>query len=220
MCKRFFHRTPWFFPFQKIRVSKAYQPPPTLLVIFPRPWEKCFKTVQNCYKIDRILSNSPSGGFSSLPITNLDVRNISNVRVRVYTSIFAKILILSFDLEIPYIGGYASPWNLVLTEKNYLKLELLNLKLYILGASQYQKVGSDHKFVQTNHWMSTYRFILRYQFYSLIQWLHILGSFDIKNSVMSLKTSQNRPFRVYQSVRHNWRVDFEWPILRSFYAHY
>ena len=37
---------------------------------------------------------------------NLDTKNFSDVRLRVYTSIFPTISKLSFDLEITYIGVF------------------------------------------------------------------------------------------------------------------
>ena len=49
----------------------------------------------------------PLGVFSH-PITNLDTRNLSEARVRVYTSIFPKRSTLSFDVEITYLGVFWS----------------------------------------------------------------------------------------------------------------
>ena len=52
------------------------------------------------------------------------------------------------------------------------------------------------KFAQTYYWGSTRPFCQNCQLYSLIMWLHILGSFGNRNTVMGKKTSLDWPFEV------------------------
>ena len=56
------------------------------------------------------------------------------------------------------------------------------------------------------HWGSTNRFFLKKQLYLLMLWLHIFGSFGIRNSVMVTEMYRNRQFSIYRSILTKMRI--------------
>ena len=95
-------------------------------------------------------------------------------------SIFPKISTSLFSNKITYMRVFRS-WELDFEHQNTLgqRLEEFYRDFHVSRTQFWLS-----KLVQITLWVSTSRFLKKYQFYPLILWLQIWESSDIRNSIM------------------------------------